>query len=253
MHQIDSFLQLCNPPVVSCKKIRVIGPSPSLVFPYGFFDGVSSKNLGGVGICLYLNVSHHFEFALGVGDNTNTKAELLGLWALLKISHMMGIPLSHIYGDSTVIINWAKGSTDLSPPELFHWCGNTRKLLHCFPDLSLRHIYHEHNQIADRLSKTALSLSPGSGCFSKFTEDHLVTQGTYQLFWSFAWGAYSLFFIIVCTWGTGSGSLSLLLWSLWLTVDMIYLTDPLYDETDDWWDHFLPLFPLVAYDCEVTL
>ena len=89
MHQINSFLQMCSPPVVSCKKIRLIGPSPCLVFPCGFFDGASSKNLGGVGICLYLNVSHHFEFALGVGYSTNTKAELLGL---LKISHMMGIP-----------------------------------------------------------------------------------------------------------------------------------------------------------------
>ena len=166
MHQINSFLLLCSPPAISCKKIRLIGPSPCLVFPCGFFDGASSKNLDGVGICLYLNVSRHFEFVLGVGDSTNSKAELLGLWALLKISHMMGIP--------------------------------------------------------------------------------------YQLFWFFAWGAYSLFFIIVCTWGIGSGSLSLLLWSLWLTIDMIYLTDPLYDETDDWWDH-LQLFPLVAYDCEVTL
>ena len=182
LHQINSFIQLCSPPVVTCKKIRAIGPSPCLVFPCGFFDGASTNNLGGASFCLYLNVSHHFEFVLGVGDSTNTKAELLGLWDLLHTSHMMAIPLSHIFGDSSVIINWAKGSTDLSPPKLFHWCGKTRNLITCFLDLSLCHIYREHNQIADRLSKTALSLALGSGYFSEFTEDHLVTHDTFQLF-----------------------------------------------------------------------
>ena len=91
-----------------------------MYFPCGFFDGASTNKTAGVGYNLYLNESHHYEFALGVGYGTNTKAELLGLWALLLSSHMMGIPLSHIFGDSQVIINWAKGSTALSPPDPFH-------------------------------------------------------------------------------------------------------------------------------------
>ena len=66
LHQINSFIHLCSPLAVTCKKIRVIGPSPCLVFPCGFFDGASTNNLGGVGFCLYLNVSHHFEFVLGL-------------------------------------------------------------------------------------------------------------------------------------------------------------------------------------------
>ena len=120
LHQIKYFMQLYNPPSVTRNKIREIGPSPCMVFPCGFFDGASANNLGGVGFSLYLNESHIFEFALGVGDRTNTKAELLGLWALLHTSHMMGIPLSDIFYHSLVIIKWEKGSTALSPPELFH-------------------------------------------------------------------------------------------------------------------------------------
>ena len=120
----------------------------------------------------------------GVGNSTNTKAELVGLWALLLTSQMMGIPLLHVFGDSSVIINWAKVSTALSPPELSHWCRETRKLFTCFLDLSFIHIYHEHNQIADHLSKTALSLSPGFGCFSEFFDDLLVTHDTFKLFWA---------------------------------------------------------------------
>ena len=153
-----------------------------MYFPCGFFDGASSNKKAGVGYSLYLNESHYFEFALGVGYGSNTKAELLGFWALLLSSHMMGIPLTHIFGDSQVIINWAKGSTALSPPELLHWCRETQKLFSSFLDLSFIHIYQEHNRIVDRLSKTALTFSQGFGCFYEFMEDHLIYQDSFQLF-----------------------------------------------------------------------
>ena len=105
LHQISYSMQLYCPPTVKVKKIREIGPFPSMVYPCGFFDGASANNVGGVGYFLYLNESHTFKFVLGVGNSTNTKAELLSLWALLLTSQMMGIPLLHIFGDSSVIIN----------------------------------------------------------------------------------------------------------------------------------------------------
>ena len=74
------------------KKSRVLGPSPKLDYPCGFFDGASAKNIGGTGFFLYLNESHSFEFVVGVGLCTNTKAELVGLWALLLSTQMMGFP-----------------------------------------------------------------------------------------------------------------------------------------------------------------
>ena len=95
---------------------------------------------------------------------------------------MMGIPLSYIFGDSQVIINWAKGSTALSPPDLFHWCRETQNLVTSFLDLSFTHIYREYNRIVDRLSKTALTFSQGNGYFSEFMEDHLVSCDYFQLF-----------------------------------------------------------------------
>ena len=57
-----------------------------MIYPCGFFDGASTTNAAGVGYSLYLNESHSFEFVLGVGNGTNTKAELLGIWALLLSS-----------------------------------------------------------------------------------------------------------------------------------------------------------------------
>ena len=107
---------------------------------------------------------------------------MLSLWALLHISHMMGIPIAQIYGDSQIIINWAKGSTALSPPDLLHWCRETKKLASSFQDLSFSHIYREHNKIADRLSKLALSLPQGKCCFMDFDENIFVFKDYIQLF-----------------------------------------------------------------------
>ena len=139
------------------KKSRVLGRPPCKIFPCGFIDGASNCKIVGVGYCIYFNESHYYEFALGIGYGTNTKAELLSLWDLLLSSQMMGIPLSHVYGDSQVIINWAKVLTALSPPDLFQWCRETKKLILSFQDLSFTHIYQEHNPIAHCLSKTTLS------------------------------------------------------------------------------------------------
>ena len=95
---------------------------------------------------------------------------------------MMGIPLSHVYGDSQVIINWAMGSTALSPPDLVHWCRETKYLISSFQDLYFTHNYQEHNQMADRLSKSALSFPQGKGSVKEYFENHLVSQDTFHLF-----------------------------------------------------------------------
>ena len=164
------------------KKIRQIGQAPVMNYPCGYFDGASITSSAGVGLCLFLKENHHLDIAIGIGGGTNTKAELLGLWALLKTSQMMRIPLVKIYGDSQIIINWAKGVNTLTPPDLFHWCRETKKLITSFQDLTFCHIYREHNRKADNLSKTALSLAPGYGCSSVFFDEKLVSNNTFQFF-----------------------------------------------------------------------
>ena len=139
---------------------------------------------------------HTFEFAVGMGQCTNTKAELIELWALLLITQMMGIPNLRVFDDSSFIINWAKGNAALSPPELHYWCRETRKLFSHFLELSFSHIYREHNQHADRLSKFALSLAPRLCTFSEFFDGILITQDTLKLIRAGAWSMYSIFFIL---------------------------------------------------------
>ena len=180
--QTKYLSQLYQPPYRKAKKHRALGSGPALVYPCGFFNGTSTKNIGGVGICLYLNKSHSFEFALGTGTCTNTKAELIGLWALLHIAQMMGSPTLKIFWDSSVIINWVKGTDALSPPKLSHWCRGIRKLCTCFLNMSFYHIYREHNQLVDSLSKSALSLAPGSGIHSEIFEGLMVSHDTFNIF-----------------------------------------------------------------------
>ena len=94
----------------------------------------------------------------------------------------MSIPLVHIYGDSQIIINWAKGISVLTPPNLTHWCRETQKLITSFLDLAFSHIYREHNGMADSLSKTALSFEPGVGGYSEFLNDQLVNSDSFRFF-----------------------------------------------------------------------
>ena len=82
---------------------------------------------------------------MGCGKSTNTKYELMALWALLSVSKIMGIPLHSLFGDSLVIISWAIGKGMLNIPLLRHWCDDIRDLLHKFLDMIMKHIYREHN------------------------------------------------------------------------------------------------------------
>ena len=163
-------------------KLRIVGPSPTLVYPCGFFDEVAADCKGGVGFFLALNESHSLNFTMDCGLSTNTKAKLLALWALLDVAVDLGIPSLNIFGDSAVIINWEKCHASLDPPDLSHWCMDTRRLISCFLHLSFSHTYREHNQLANRLSKYGLSLAPRCGNFSEILDCHLASSDTFHLF-----------------------------------------------------------------------
>ena len=49
----------------------------------GTFDGAQQGGYCGGGGTLTLAHNHYFQFWMGLGSGTNTKAELVALWALL--------------------------------------------------------------------------------------------------------------------------------------------------------------------------
>ena len=128
---------------------------------------------------LLLSDSITLGFSLGCGRSTNTRAELLALWALLAVSKHLGIPLLTIFGDSLVIINWANKNASLDSPCLGHWCKDIRSLMYKFSWLTIKHIYREHNQQPDCLSKKDLVLDPGFRFFTEYLDGMIIDHGNF--------------------------------------------------------------------------
>ena len=79
---------------------------------YGFFDGVEQHGNCGTGMILCIDDSHSFKLRMGVGSGTNTFAELLASWGILWLAKKKILQLS-IFGDLKVVIDWARGLTNL--------------------------------------------------------------------------------------------------------------------------------------------
>ena len=157
---------------------RTIRTAPILSFPAGFFDGASTNNVGGVCVQLLLSNEHYFCFKLGVSLSTNNRVELLELWTLLHCVNHMGLPSLLIHGDSVVIINWFK----LTLLSLDGWCHYIRELETDFIQLTTTHIFREHNTMANKLSKEALTLPQGQLQLAEFTNGECIDHGTLYLF-----------------------------------------------------------------------
>ena len=119
---------------------------------------------------------------LRCGSCTNTRAELLALWASLWVAKDIGLPYLHIFGDSSVIINWAKKESTLDMVNLEAWCYNTRILMSSFTWVDFSHVYREHNKWANILSKEGLHLAPGHLLLTESFGNEIIGVDSSQLF-----------------------------------------------------------------------
>ena len=63
-----------------------------------------------------------------------------------------------------------------------HWCKDIRNLLQLAPQVIIKHIFREHNSLADGLSKQALKLAMGHGFFSENMDGMVINDGHFVLF-----------------------------------------------------------------------
>ena len=182
LHVILDEVNTHKPVMKYRNKIRNIGKPPVSKYPGFFFDGATAKGIGGAGFCIWLNDHHLFDFKLGCGSSTNTRAELLALWASLRVAKDIGLPYLHIFGGSSVIINWANKESTLDMVNLEAWCYNTRMLMSSFTWVDLSHVYREHNKRADILSKEGLHLAPGHLYLTEYYDDEIIGEDSIQLF-----------------------------------------------------------------------
>ena len=180
LHNIHDEVNTYKPLLKHRHKIRIIGKPHVSKFPRIFLDGAVAKSIGGAGTCLWLNDHHLLAFKLGCGSSTNTRAELLALWASLRVTKDIGLPYLHIFGDSSVIINWEKQESTLDMVNLEAWCYNTIILMSSFTWVDFSHVYREHNKRAYILSKEGLYLAPGHLLLTKSYDDEIIGEDSLQ-------------------------------------------------------------------------
>ena len=96
-----------------------------------------------------------------MGRATNTKAELMVLWATLKIAKDKQIAKLNIHGDSKTMIEWAQERNNIRAPHLQNLLRAIQSMQPFFASLKFNHVYREFNTKADTLSKQDLAIQPG--------------------------------------------------------------------------------------------
>ena len=123
----------------------------------------------------------HMNWGFSYGKSS-TRVELLALWASLYIAKDIGLPYLHIFGDSSVIINWENGESTLEMVSLEAWCLNTRMLMSSFTWVDFSDVYREHNKRADSLSKEGLRMVSGHLLLTESYDDEFIGEVSLQLF-----------------------------------------------------------------------
>jgi ribonuclease HI len=142
-----------------------ITPPPTInsEVPWAFFDGAAqrSPSIGGAGGILHVSQSHSFSFSAGLGEATNNFSELMALYLLLLLALENNITHLNIYGDSLFVIQVMKGTHILHSYTLVPLLEEIKRLSARFTHITFSHVYKNHNQQADQLSKVGLDLDKG--------------------------------------------------------------------------------------------
>ena len=81
-----------------------------------------------------------------------------------------------------MVINWAKDLSSLSFLDLEVWCINIKKLTASFSAMDFKHVYREHNEREDSLSKEGLKMSLGHLTFIEFSKGEVSGELALQFF-----------------------------------------------------------------------
>jgi len=119
---------------------------------------------------LFLSEKHYFYLKLGEGYGSDTRAELIALWALLLFAKGRGIRQIQIMGDSKVVIDWLCGQSLLNNLLFKPWKKRIQDLQESYEDIIINHTYKVYNHKEDFLSKEALGLDDGLLVFTEFLE-----------------------------------------------------------------------------------
>jgi ribonuclease HI len=87
-----------------------------------------------------------YKWYLNCGEGTNTKVELLGVWATLYITNYLSISKLQVLGDSKVIINWLNNKGNLCVSPLEGWKQRISLMKEKFIATNFYHIFREYKR-----------------------------------------------------------------------------------------------------------
>jgi ribonuclease HI len=123
-----------------------------------FDDAAQSNGLCcGAGGIFKTHPSRITKWFINCGAGSNTKTELMGLWATLTLATFWSIKQLQILGDSRVIIDWINHKSNLHAVNIECWKQKTMELAKNFKYISFQHVYRVHSKEVDALSKRALN------------------------------------------------------------------------------------------------
>lgn len=123
---------------------------------WAFFNGASQNNRTGVGLVIHINQNRCLKASVGLGTSTNNFVELSALKLLLYWLIHRNIFTVQIFGESMNVIKWFNGQRRCQNYIVLPLLEETKQLEHSFNVFSLCHIYREHNDTTNRLSKEGL-------------------------------------------------------------------------------------------------
>eukprot|EP00253_Pinus_taeda_P011269 PITA_11269 len=157
---ISALKELPDPPPPSSRQPA---PPPPIdqSKPWAYFDGAANLQSCGGGIILNVSEHHQFRIKAGLGAGTNNFAELITFRHLLHFALRHHCTSINIYGDSQIIINWINGTATCHMHSLSIILQEALALKSAFNNITVSHIYREHNKGANKLSKDAALMDRG--------------------------------------------------------------------------------------------
>jgi ribonuclease HI len=154
-------------------KSRIVIPPPiDYTIPWGFFRWGQSRTpsfLRSGGGFVHQSQPLYSHQICARGKNKQ-QSELIALWTLLETAKEKNLSKLQVFGDSKLVIDWARGINNIQNPRLASLLRDIKLTFRDFEWISFQHILRELNTKADELSKEALQLQKGAFGFYEFFE-----------------------------------------------------------------------------------
>jgi len=109
-----------------------------------------------------------------MGSGSNNIGELMALYYLLKFALDRGERFLQIFGNCLLIIKWISDQAQIQNTSLLVVAEQLKENVRYFQNIMFTHIYREHNQIPDKISKEYLVVMEKHFVLSKFHDGHSI-------------------------------------------------------------------------------